>query len=88
MAMARYRIYELDSAEHVLDRCSIVCRSDAAAIAAARKPGERAAAVEVWESARRVAHLSAAEAASPWDRLRKEWVGNRHEERQGHDERS
>jgi hypothetical protein len=85
MAMAHYRIYELDTADHILDRYSVMCRSDAAAIVAACKPGERVAAVEVWESARRVAHLSAAEAAGPWDRLQKQWVGplNLHERRPG-----
>jgi hypothetical protein len=78
MAMPHYRVYELDSADHIVNGYSVVCRSDAAAIAAACKITECAAAVEVWESARLVAHLSAAQAASdPWDRLRKEWVGSR-----------
>jgi len=77
MAMAHYRVYELDSADHVLNGYSVVCRSDAAAMAAACKITECAAAVEVWESARCVAHLSAAQAPDdPWDRLREQWVGS------------
>ena len=32
MAMAHYRIYELDSADHILDGYSVVCRSDGAAV--------------------------------------------------------
>ena len=64
MAMAHYRIYEVDSAGHILAGYSVMCRSDPAALAAARNLGEKhAAAVEVWESARCVAHLSAAEAS-------------------------
>ena len=45
----------LDSLDQILDGFSIVCRSDAAAIVAACRFEERAAAVEVWEHARRVA---------------------------------
>ena len=64
MAIAHYRIYELDPADHILADYSVMCGSDAAALVAAREPGDqRATAVEVWESGRCVAHLSAAEAA-------------------------
>ena len=77
MAMGHYRIYELDSADHIVNDYSVVCRSDAAAMAVACKITESAAAVEVWESARCVAYLSAAQVADdPWDRLRREWVGS------------
>lgn len=77
MAMGHYRIYELDSADHIVNDYSLVCRSDAAAMAAACKITESAAVVEVWESARCVAHLSVAQVADdPWDRLRREWVGS------------
>ena len=58
MTVAFYRIYELDSAEQVMDGYSVVCRSDSAALAMASNCAEnRAAAVEVWENGRRVARL-------------------------------
>jgi hypothetical protein len=64
MAIAHYRIYELDPADHILAGYSLMCASDAAALFAACQLGEkRAVAVEVWESGRCVAHLGAAEAA-------------------------
>ncbi len=64
MAVAHYRIYELDPADHILAGYSVMCRSDAAALVAARRLGDkRATAVEVWESGRCVAHLSAPEAS-------------------------
>jgi hypothetical protein len=69
MTMVHYRIYELDSLDQIVDGYSVVCRSDAAAIVAACRFEERAAAVEVWEHARRVARLTAAEAAAPKGRL-------------------
>jgi hypothetical protein len=64
MAMVHYRIYELDSVDRILDGYSVLCRSDAAAIVAACQLEERAAAVEVWDRARRVAHLTPAESAA------------------------
>jgi hypothetical protein len=57
-----YRIYQLDTADHILAGHSIVCRSDAEAMDAACRFAEQAIAIEVWESARRVGRLSAAEA--------------------------
>jgi hypothetical protein len=58
MTAGFYRIYELDSADRVMDGYSVVCRSDSAALAMACSCAEnRAAAVEVWESGRRVARL-------------------------------
>jgi hypothetical protein len=63
--MVHYRIYELDFADQILDGYSVMCRSDAAAMVAASKLEERAASVEVWGRAGRVAHLTAAEAAAP-----------------------
>jgi len=56
-----YRIYQLDTADHILAGHSIVCRSDAEAMDAACRFAEQAVAIEVWESARRVGRLSAAE---------------------------
>jgi hypothetical protein len=73
MSVAHYRIYELDSADHVVDGYSVICRSDSAALAMASKGAEdRVAAVEVWESSRRVARLHP---VTPWDRLRGQWIG-------------
>ena len=43
MAMGHYRIYELDSADHIVNDYSVVCRSDAAAMAVACKITESAA---------------------------------------------
>ena len=56
-ALIHYRVYQLDTAGHILAGHSIVCRSDAEAMGAARRFAEQAAAVEVWESARRVGRL-------------------------------
>jgi hypothetical protein len=62
MAIANYRIYELDPADHILTGYTLVCGSDAdALIAAHRLRDQRTTAVEVWESARFVAHPSADE---------------------------
>jgi len=72
MTVAHYRINELDAADRVVDDYSVVCRSDAAALAMASKGAEnRAAAVEVWEDKRHVARL---EPVSPWHRLRRQWI--------------
>ena len=58
MTVMQYRIYELDPADRVVDDYSVMCRSDAAALAMASKGSEnRAAAVEVWERTRHVARL-------------------------------
>jgi hypothetical protein len=66
--MGHYRIYELDPADHIVDGYSVVCRSDSAALVMASKGAENfAAAVEVWESSRRVARL---DPVTPWERLR------------------
>ena len=54
---SHYRVYQLDTAGHILAGHSIVCRSDAEAMDAACRFAEQAAAVEVWESARRVGCL-------------------------------
>jgi hypothetical protein len=73
MTVAQYRINELDAADHVVDGYSVMCRSDAAALAIASNGAEsRAAAVEVWENTRRVARL---DPVSPWHRLRSQWAG-------------
>jgi hypothetical protein len=55
-----YRIYQLDTADHILAGHSIVCRSDAEAMDAACRLAEQAAAVEVWEGTRRIGCLSIA----------------------------
>src|SRR5262249_19696881 len=59
MAIAHYRIYELDpAADHILAGYSLMCASDAATLLAACRLGERrAVAVEVWESRQCVARL-------------------------------
>ncbi len=73
MTVAHYRIYELDSANHVVDGYSVMCRSDAAALAMASKGAENCVvAVEVWESTRHVARL---DPVTPWERLRRQWTG-------------
>src|SRR4051812_24083105 len=75
MTMARYCIYELDSADLIVNGYSVMCRSDAAALAMASGAGNRAAAVaavEVWESRRCVARL---DPVTPWDRFRSQWSG-------------
>ena len=53
-----YRIYQLDTTDHIMAGHSIVCRSDAEAMDAACRFAALAAVVEVWESTRRVASLS------------------------------
>jgi len=53
-----YRIYQLDTADHIMAGHSLVCGSDAEAMDAACRFAEQAASVEVWQSARRVASLS------------------------------
>jgi hypothetical protein len=74
MTVAHYRIYELDSADRVMDDYVVSCRSDTAALAIACKGAEkRAAAVEVWESTRHVARL---DPVTPWHRLRNQWTGH------------
>jgi len=51
MTVAHYRINQLDAADRVVDGYSVMCRSDAAALAIASKAAEnRVAAVEVWEN--------------------------------------
>jgi len=73
MAVAHYRINELDAADRVVDGYSVMCRSDTAALAMASKGAEnRAAAVEVWEDTRQVARL---DPVSPWHRLRSQRAG-------------
>jgi hypothetical protein len=73
ITMGHYRIYELDPAGHIVDGYSVMCRSDAAALAMASKGAENwAAAVEVWESTRHVARL---DSVTPWHRLRRQWTG-------------
>jgi hypothetical protein len=71
--MGHYRFYELDPSEHITAGYSVECGSDAAAMRAARTLLERAAAVEVWKSNNRVAHLSA-EARHLWGQLREDWM--------------
>jgi hypothetical protein len=73
MAFAHYRVYELDPADHIVDGYSVICRSDSAALAMASKEAEaRAAAVEVWQSGRRVARRDPVTAGH---RLRSRWTG-------------
>ena len=75
MTVMYYRIYKLDSADCVVDGYSVMCRSDAAALAMASKGADnRAAAVEVWESTRHVARL---DPVTPWELLRRQWTGQR-----------
>jgi len=72
MTVAHYQINELDSDDRVVDGYSVMCRSDSAALTMASTGAEnRAQAVEVWESARRVARL---DPVTPWHRLRRQWV--------------
>ncbi len=68
MAVAHYRINELDAADRVVDSYSVMCRSDAAALAMACK-GAESRAVEVWENTRHVARL---DPVSPWHRRRRQ----------------
>jgi hypothetical protein len=71
--MAHCRINELDAADRVLDGYSVICRSDAAALAMASKGAEnRADTVEVWENTR---HVARPDPPSPWHRLRSQWAG-------------
>ena len=73
MAVAHYRIYEIDPADRVVDDYAVRCRSDTAALAmACNGAGNHAATVEVWESNRRVARL---DPVTPWHRLRRQWTG-------------
>ena len=72
-SMAQYRVYELDSSDHIAAGYSVECGSDATAMHAAGRLLERAAGVEVWEPVRCVGHLSA---TAPWDRLRSRWTAN------------
>jgi hypothetical protein len=75
MTMAHCRINELDAADRVLDGYSVICRSDAAALAMASKGAEnRADAVEVWENTR---HVARPDPPSPWHRLRSQWAACR-----------
>jgi hypothetical protein len=68
MAIANYRIYELDPADHILTGYTLVCGSDANALIAAHRLRDlRTTAVEVWESNRLIAHLSRSE-PHPTDR--------------------
>jgi hypothetical protein len=53
-----YRIYQLDTADHIMAGHSLVCGSDAEAMDAACRFAEQAASVEVWQSTRRVGCLS------------------------------
>ena len=62
-ALIHYRVYQLDTAGHILAGHSIVCRSEAEAMGAACRFAEQAAAVEVWEGTRRIGCLSTAVAA-------------------------
>ena len=55
--MAIYCIYQLDPSDHILASHSFECRSDAAATQAALRLIDWTAAVEVWESYRRVVRL-------------------------------
>jgi hypothetical protein len=73
MTVAHYRINELDAADRIIDGYSVMCRSDAAALAMASKGADdHAAAVEVWEDTRHVARL---DPVTPWHRLRNQWAG-------------
>jgi hypothetical protein len=74
MTVAQYRITELDFFDRVVDSYSIICRSDAAAVPMATDSAcNRAAAIEVWESTRRVARFKS---VTPWDRVRSRWGGS------------
>jgi hypothetical protein len=73
LTLAHYRIFELDSADRLMDGYSVMCRSDAAALAiACNGAADRAAAAEVWESGRRIAYL---DPMTPWHRLGRQWTG-------------
>jgi hypothetical protein len=50
--MAEYRLYQLDAADHIVAGYNVHCISDRAALAAARRLAQRAAAVEVWQKTR------------------------------------
>ena len=58
--MAEYRLYQLDAADHIVAGHSVLCISDRAALAAARRLAEHAsAAVEVWQSTRCLGSVTA-----------------------------
>jgi hypothetical protein len=59
-AMAEYRLYQLDAADHIVAGYSVLCISDRAALAAARRLAERAPAVEVWQHTRCLGSVTAA----------------------------
>ena len=63
--MGHYRFYEIDPHDNITVGYSVECRSDTDA--------KRAAAVEVWQSNNRVAHLSV-EARHLWGQLRDDWI--------------
>jgi hypothetical protein len=71
MAVARHRLYELDGTDQVMNVYTVMCRSDAAALAMARACAH-VGAVEVWEGVRHVARLAQ---QTPRDRLRHQWMG-------------
>ncbi len=73
--MGHYRFYEIDPYDHITVGYSVECRSDTDALRAARTLLERAAAVEVWKSNNRVAHLSV-EARQLWGQLRDDWIAS------------
>ena len=58
-AMAEYRLYSLDAADHIVAGYSVYCISDRAALTAARRLAERAPAVEVWQSTRCLGSVTA-----------------------------
>jgi hypothetical protein len=57
--MAEYRLYQLDAADHIVAGYSVLCFSDRAALAAARRLAERAPAVEVWQHTRCLGSVTA-----------------------------
>ena len=56
MTMVRYRVYELDPADRIVDDFTVICRSDASALAMARACAH-VASVEVWAGERQVARV-------------------------------
>ena len=74
-SMGHYRFYELDPFDHITAGYSVECRSDAAAMRAARTLLERSIGVEVWKSNRCMAHLSA-EARQLGGQLREDWMAS------------
>ena len=73
--MTHYRIYKLDPAGHIVAGHSVLCLSDASAMALAGKFVDRAAAVEVWEHDRPVGRVTTENADTLWNRLRAGWFG-------------